>query len=91
MLFELRIQSFLDGFGFRFWVSPWHQVDLHEGVRFSKRVHLFKLFALDDGELELTSSIIVAQLSNIIISVIDIHCLKRNYLIVDFSQVVLKF
>ena len=62
LFFELRIQSFLDGFGFDFFVSSRHQVDLHEGVRFSKGVHLLKVFALDDGDLELTSSIIVAQL-----------------------------
>ena len=63
LLFELRIQSFLDGFGFHFLVSPRHQVDLHKGVGFSKRVHLLKIFALDNGDLELTFSIIVAQLS----------------------------
>ena len=64
MLLELRIQRFLDGFGFHFLVSPWHQVDLHEGVGFSKRVHLLEVFALDDGDLELTFSIVVAQLSS---------------------------
>ena len=63
LFFELRIQSFLDGFGFDFFVSSRHQVDLHEGVRFSKGVHLLKVFALDDGDLELTFSIVVAQLS----------------------------
>ena len=51
LFFELRIQSFLDGFGFHFLMSPRHQVDLHEGVRFSKGVHLLKVFALDDGDL----------------------------------------
>ena len=62
LLLELRIESFLDGFSFHFWVRARHQIHPHKGVRLPKSVHLLEVFALDDSDLELTFNVIITDL-----------------------------